>query len=235
MKPRHYLLPALLLAGLWNCSCDRGAESTSAPEHLENQNRWEQEIRAFEVRDSESRPAEDGILFVGSSSIRRWDLEASFPDLPVINRGFGGSHMADSVKFATRIITPYRPRAVVVYAGDNDIAAGKTPERVFDDFRKLERIVRNRLPDASLIYIAIKPSLLRWRFVGKMRKANSLIRARTEEREWLHYVDIDTPMIGPGGQPRPELFLPDGVHLNAKGYELWAELVRRKIARALGD
>ncbi len=221
------LLGAAVLAALWSAGCSAGPQAPEKP------NRWEEAIRAFEAQDRKSPPPEDAILFVGSSSIRMWDLKASFPDLPVINRGFGGSEVADSVVFAARIITPYRPRAIVVYAGDNDIAAGKSPEQVFADFQELVRVVRDALPHTPLIYIAIKPSLSRWRLVGKMREANALIRKFTGSDELLYYVDIDAPMMGPDGKPRPELFRSDGLHLNAQGYELWTGLVRRKIDLAL--
>jgi len=155
-----------------------------------------------------------------------WKLDDHFAELPVINRGFGGSQIADSIQFADRILLPYEPRIVVLYAGDNDVAAGKTPERVLADYRLFVKTVHDRLPKTRIVFIAIKPSIARWRLVEKMRKANSLIRAVTKEDERLSFVDIDTPMIGDDGQPRKDLFLKDGLHLNADGYKLWASLVK---------
>lgn len=188
--------------------------------------RWEKNIQAFEKRDKAAPPAEGGILFLGSSSIRMWPLDDYFPHLPVINRGFGGSQVSDSIAFLDRIVLPCKPRIILFYAGDNDIAAGKSPETVRDDFDTFTGRVHDALPDTRIIFIAIKPSISRWRLVGKMRKANRLIQERIQQDKRLSYADIDTPMIGPDGMPRPDLFLGDGLHLNAKGYTIWSDLVR---------
>jgi len=197
-----------------------------AADPKEKPSRWESAIRKFEQQDEKKSPPKKGILFIGSSSIRMWKLDDHFAELPVINRGFGGSQIADSIQFADRILLPYEPRIVVLYAGDNDVAAGKTPERVLADYRLFVKTVHDRLPKTRIVFIAIKPSIARWRLVEKMRKANSLIRAVTKEDERLSFVDIDTPMIGDDGQPRKDLFLKDGLHLNADGYKLWASLVK---------
>jgi lysophospholipase L1-like esterase len=204
-------------------ACVRGGLASEAPKTKEN--RWEGKIRQFEARDAEKMPPPNGILFVGSSSIVGWKLEQCFPDLPVINRGFGGSEIADSLHFAPRIILPYRPKIIVLYAGDNDVAKGKSPERVLADYRQFVKAVHHALPQARIVFIAIKPSLRRWQLVDKMRKANALIRAVTEKDDRLSFVDIDTPMIGDDGKPRRELFKDDGLHLNAEGYKLWTSLV----------
>jgi lysophospholipase L1-like esterase len=198
-----------------------GAE---APKRAES--RWEPAIRKFEAQDQKQMPPAEGILFIGSSSIVGWDLAKWFPDLPVINRGFGGSQIADSVEFAHRIVWPYRPRVIVLYAGDNDIAAGKSPAEVLADYRRFVERVHEALPKTRIVFVAIKPSIRRWNLVDKMRKANRLIRAVTEKDERLVYVDIDGPMIGDDGKPRRALFKPDGLHLNADGYKLWSALVR---------
>jgi hypothetical protein len=137
--------------------------------------RWEEAIRQFEQQDAESPPESGGVLFIGSSSIRLWDLKESFPNLKAINRGFGGSQLADVVHFADRIILPYRPRLVIVYAGDNDLAAGKTPEQVIDDYRRLVEAVHTRLPETKIAYIAVKPSLARWKIVDQGRQVNRTI------------------------------------------------------------
>jgi lysophospholipase L1-like esterase len=120
--------------------------------------RWESAIRAFEEQDRREPPPTGTNVFVGSSSIRLWKLADSFPDHAFVNRGFGGSHLADSVRHADRIVTPYKPRVVVVYAGDNDLAAGKSPETVRDDYRQFVDRVRTKLPDATIVYISIKPA-----------------------------------------------------------------------------
>lgn len=188
--------------------------------------RWEKDIAAFEKRDREAPPPKNGIVFVGSSSIRRWDLAKSFPGVAALNRGFGGSHLADAVHFAPRIVLKHEPRLVVLYAGDNDIAAGKTPERVAADFRAFIAAVHDKLPKTRIIYLAIKPSLLRWKLIDKIRPANALIEAECKKNDRLLYLDVATPMLGDDGKPRPDLFVADGLHLSAKGYELWVRLLK---------
>ena len=192
--------------------------------------RWEKTIEVFERQDGQKPPPKDAVLFVGSSSIRFWDLKKSFPDLEVINRGFGGSELADSAFYAPRIVVKYRPRMVVLYAGDNDIGAGKTPERVFADFKDFVRAVHTPLPRTKIVYLSIKPSILRWKLVDRIRKANSSIEEYCKQGDGLVYLDVATPMLGPDGKPRPELFRRDGLHLNEKGYSLWAALLRPVIA-----
>ena len=129
------------------------------------ESRWEKTIQGFEQRDREQAPPKGEILFVGSSSIRFWDTDKYFPDLKVINRGFGGSQVADSVEFAHRIVIPYAPRIVVLYAGDNDIAAGQSADDVLRDMKEFIRTAREVLPDTRIGYVAIKPSLARWKLV----------------------------------------------------------------------
>jgi lysophospholipase L1-like esterase len=194
------------------------------------QGRWEKAIEAFEQKDQEHRPPKNAIVFVGSSSIRLWDLAKFFPDLEVINRGFGGSELADSARYASRIVVPYQPRIVVLYAGDNDIGAGKTPDRVFGDFKDFVKAVHTPLPLAKIIYLSIKPSIFRWKLVGRMREANSLIEEYCKHGDGLVYLDVGTPLLGPDGKPRAELFRGDGLHLNEKGYVLWTSLLRPFIA-----
>lgn len=196
----------------------------------EGPQRWETQIAAFESQDRQQPPAGEGILFVGSSSIRGWNLNKYFPDLPVINRGFGGSQLFDSVHFAPRIVLPCKPRTVVLYAGDNDIAQQKSPEQVANDFGQFVKTVHAALPQTRIIFIAIKPSLRRWNLVEQMRQANALIRKQIAADPRLVYVDIDAPMIGADGQPRKELFQADGLHLNDTGYALWASLLRPHLA-----
>lgn len=190
------------------------------------ENRWEPKIQQFQARDREQMPPAGGILFIGSSSIVGWDLDRYFPDLPVINRGFGGSQIADSVHFAPRIVFPYKPKTVVLYAGDNDINAGKTPQQVLADFRQFVEVVHSALPKTKIVFIAIKPSIRRWHLIESIREANRLVQAVVAEDDRLVYVDIDAPSIGEDGKPRPELLKSDGLHLNADGYQLWSSLVR---------
>jgi len=207
--------------------------SQDEPTRSDSPGRWEEAISAFEARDREQPPPQGGAVFVGSSSIRLWDLDAAFPDQPVINRGFGGSHMSDALRYADRIVTPYRPRLVVLYEGDNDINAGKSPDEVLKDFQAFAGVVWAEVPEATIAVIAIKPSLARGDLWETMSEANDRLRAFCDASERLDFIDVAEPMIGPSGQPRPELFREDGLHLNEAGYAIWNERVRPVLARRL--
>lgn len=192
--------------------------------------RWEPDIRAFEASDRTNPPPANAILFVGSSSIRMWaSLKEDFSEFQIIQRGYGGSEMDDTLHFASRIVTPYRPRQIVVYAGDNDIAAGESPERVAGDFEAFVRKIWETLPSTRIAYIAIKPSSARWKFAEAMRETNRLIAEFAASNEDLAFIDVFTPMLGPDGKSDDELFLADKLHLNRKGYQLWASLVRPQL------
>jgi lysophospholipase L1-like esterase len=187
---------------------------------------WEEDIRRFEAADRTSPPPQGAVLFVGSSSIAMWQsLQRDFPWTPVINRGFGGSEMADSLRYVDRIIIPYMPRLIVVYAGDNDLAGGKAPEQVVADYRSLVAKVHRRLPATPIAFIAIKPSPCRRHLLAPIRQVNAQIQALGAQDSRLLYIDVFTPMLDASGEPRPELFIEDGLHLNAAGYALWTRLV----------
>ena len=208
--------------------CSLSAPSWSGAQQTDTSYRqWEGDIRAFEQSDSVQKPPTKGILFVGSSSIRMWEtLPHDFPDLPVINRGFGGSELHDVVHYANRVVLPYKPRVIVVYAGDNDLANGRKPEQVASDFRRLARTVHRTLPRTRIVFVSVKPSPSRWNLVDRMRATNALVRryARTDKR--LAYADIFTPMLGDDGRPRRELFRDDSLHMTPAGYELWTSVIR---------
>lgn len=189
-------------------------------------NRWEKTIQGFEEQDRKLMPAKGGVLFVGSSSIRMWDLKACFPKLDALNRGFGGSEVSDAVHFADRIILKHEPRTVAIYAGDNDISRGKSPDQVREDFKELVAVIRAKLPKTRIVYIAIKPSIKRWKLIEQVRDANQMIVDMAKQDDRVVFVDIDKPMIGEDGLPRKELFIADGLHLSEEGYKLWSDLVR---------
>jgi lysophospholipase L1-like esterase len=191
---------------------------------------WEPAIKAFEASDRASPPPTGEIVFVGSSSIRLWDVQRYFPDLKIVNRGFGGSQLSDAVRYAERIVIPYKPRIVVVYAGDNDIYGGATSEQVAISFEQFVRIVRARLPEVRIVFIGIKPSLQRWDVIERTRLANALIRAYAGHDDNVAFVDVDHAMLGWDERPRPELFVADGLHLTPAGYELWSALLRPLLA-----
>lgn len=191
--------------------------------------RWEGDVAAFEAADLASPPPKGEILFIGSSTIRLWDLKASFPDLKTINRGFGGSEMADSTRYVERLVVPHSPRIVVVYAGDNDIM-GIPSEQIVIGFERFVRAVHAKLPETKILYIGIKPSLLRWGQVDRMRQANAMIRQFCERDERLGFVDTDNAMLGWDEKPRHELYVTDGLHLTAAGYQILTALVRPFLA-----
>ncbi|MCY4189149.1 MAG: GDSL-type esterase/lipase family protein [Bryobacterales bacterium] len=187
--------------------------------------RWEESIRSFEESDSKNPPREGGVVFFGSSSFRRWDLEKWFPGRGLINRGFGGSQMADAIRYVDRVILPLKPRTVFLYEGDNDTGNGKTPETVEREFRQLVAIIHGALPRARIVFVSIKPSIRRWHLIDEARAANARIRAICDEDDLLEYVDAATPLLGDDGKPRADLFVEDELHLNDAGYAIWAERI----------
>ncbi|MBP1474960.1 hypothetical protein J7I44_11670 [Frateuria sp. MAH-13] len=192
---------------------------------------WQSEIAAFAAIDRLDPAPADAVLFVGSSSIRLWHtLAADLPDVPTINRGFGGSEIADSVYFAEQLIRPYRPRAIVMYAGGNDLADGKSPTQVRDAFAAFVTQARRWAVEAPFAYLSIKPNLSRRRQLPQIRQANALIRACAQARA-VDYLDIHAPMLGADGEADPRWFDDDGLHLNADGYALWTGVVRDWLAR----
>jgi lysophospholipase L1-like esterase len=194
--------------------------------------KWEKEIAAFEQGDRISLPPKGGVLFIGSSTIRLWKTLASdFPHHRVINRGFGGSQIADSTHFAERIVFPYAPRMILLRAGGNDIHAGKSPELVFSDFRAFVIKVREKLPDAEIAYIALSPSIARWDEKEKAEALNRMVREYTREISGLKYIAAESISLGPDGKPRPELFVSDKLHFSPAGYTLLAESVRPHLPR----
>lgn len=192
---------------------------------------WEKDIAAFETADRVSPPPKGEVVFVGSSTIRLWDLATSFPDLKAINRGFGGSEMADATRYVDRIVVPYAPRTVVVYSGDNDIM-GTTAEQITIAFERFVRAVHAKLPTTRVVVIGIKPSLLRWAQVDRMRMANAMLERFCERDDRLAFVDVDHAMLGWDERPRPELYVQDGLHLTPAGYQILNALVRPFLSHA---
>ncbi len=184
--------------------------------------RWEKDIAAFEAADAQAPPPKGAILFIGSSSIRLWKtLAQDFPRHRVINRGFGGSQIVDATHFADRIIFPYAPRQIVMYAGANDIDAGKSPEQVTADFLAFAAKVHSRLPKVPIAFISIAGNPARWKEIEQVRAANRLVRALCEADPTLTYIDTASALLGADGLPRPELFVADQLHMSAAGYRLW--------------
>jgi lysophospholipase L1-like esterase len=189
---------------------------------------WRPDIAAFAAADRADPPPAHAVLFVGSSSIRLWDsLAADFPDRAVINRGFGGSRIPDATYYADRLVAPYHPRAIVLYAGDNDLAEGCSPEQVRDAFSAFVRRARSLDAGVPIAFVAIKPSVARKNLLPQIRRANALVRRYAQSETGVTYLDVFTPMLGHDGQPQAAWFGPDGLHMNRRGYVLWTGVVRR--------
>jgi lysophospholipase L1-like esterase len=195
--------------------------------------KWEKEISAFEAKDKTNPPPKGAVLFIGSSSIRKWTtLADDFPNHKVINRGFGGSHIIDSVHFADRIVWPYEPRLIVMFAGGNDIAAGKSPQQVAGDFKAFIARVREKLPDVPIIYVSIPPAPSRWAQRDRIVEANRLISEYIKTDPKLTFIDIYSKELTSDGKPREELFGKDRLHMNADGYALWKSIIEPYLDRA---
>ena len=202
------------------------AVSLAQPQKPPGPETWEPAIKKFEANDRQHPPEKGAVLFIGSSSIRMWEnLAEDFPDVKVVNRGFGGSQIADSTHYAGRIIVPYRPRMIVLYAGDNDLANGKSADQVSDEFKEFVDRVRKELPSVKIAFISIKPSPARWPLVKQMQSANEKIRTYVGTHKGLFYIDVFAPMLR-DGDVRKELFGEDGLHMNRAGYKLWSSIVR---------
>jgi len=198
----------------------------AAPPKPANPQQWATEIAAFARKDSLAPVASGGIVFVGSSSVRGWrTLAADFAGWPVLNRGFGGARLTDVNYYYARLVTPCQPRQVVLYAGDNDLAAGYAPGHLVASFRTFARRLRREQPAARLTYLSIKPSPARWALFEPGQTVNRRIRRYARWHRRVEFVDVGTAMLAPDGRPRPELYLGDGLHLTPAGYALWTRLV----------
>ena len=194
--------------------------------------RWLTDLAAFDAADQAHPQPPGGVLFVGSSSIRRWtSLEQQFAQqLPVvIRRGLGGSRIDDWNRQLNRLVLRYRPRLVLLYAGDNDIAEGRTPSAVLASVKKFVAGVRGALNGTRIAFISIKPSPRRSQWMANTREANALVSDYAKTDPKVDYIDVYTPMLDKEGKPRAELFLPDGLHLNDAGYALWRSVIADRL------
>jgi lysophospholipase L1-like esterase len=184
------------------------------------------EIKAFEAAEKNNPPPRHAVVFLGSSSIRKWtSLKRDFPGHTVINRGFGGSQIIDSVDYFERIVVPLQPKLIVFYAGSNDINARKKPETVFKDFQELVRKMEMELPDTKLAFISIVTSPSRWRQVEEVKKANGLIAEFISHDPKLSFLNVFPLMLDSEGKPKPELYVADRLHMTAKGYAQWTSVI----------
>jgi lysophospholipase L1-like esterase len=233
---RVRVLGILAIFGAFGCGTAPVVAFASAVRHSDMQSatstapstsdKWENEIAKFEEADRKNPPPKGAVLFIGSSSIEHWkSLAEDFAGIQVINRGFGGSEIVDSTFYVERIVIPYQPRMIVLYAGDNDLADNKTPQQVFEDYVAFVSKVRAQLPASKIAFIAIKPSPAREALIPRMKIANQMIKEYDSHDRSLIYIDVFTPMLRKDGTPRGELFGADGLHMNKDGYALWKALI----------
>ena len=196
---------------------------------------WEPVIEEYEVSDVDNPPDPGSVVFVGSSSIWFWDtLSEDMVPLAALNRGFGGSVIAHATHFADRIVLPYEPSAIVLYAGDNDMALGLSAECTLRHYEAFVAHIHAAAPDTPIYFVSIKPSPARWALWEDMRRANTLVEARTTTHSALHFIDVSEAMLDEGSEPIEALFVEDGLHLNAAGYELWTSIIRPRLLADLG-
>ncbi len=192
-----------------------------------NPARLEDSIQAFEAESKTIPARESAIVGIGSSSMRLWDtIHRDLAPLKIIHRGFGGSTMNDVLYFADRIVLPYRPRAVLLYEGENDAEIGIPPERIVETFHAFVAKVHETLPKTRIYIIAIKPSPNRWRIRNIIKQANELFREACYVHPLLTFIDVATPMLDEHKEPKSDIFVEDQVHMNEKGYRIWTETIR---------
>jgi lysophospholipase L1-like esterase len=228
----HYALlwVAILLTGICQSANAQSSGASTNATSTHALSKWEPEIQAFERMDKTNPPPQGAVLFLGSSSIRMWKtLAEDMNGIQTVRRGVGGSRIADSTELAERIVFPYKPRMIVFYAGDNDIAANATPEQVLGDFKAFVQKVHKRFPNLPIAFISIKPCMARWERIDAVRVANALVRHYCESEHGLKYIDVYTLMLGCDGKPLPELFESDLLHLNRAGYKLWTRIIRPQL------
>ncbi len=182
------------------------------------------DIQAFKKKDSAAFPPANEILFVGSSSFTNWkDVQDYFPSYPIINRGFGGSSLTDVIRYAEDIIYPYKPKQVVIYCGENDLAASDsvTAQTAFERFKILFSMIRSRFKNIPVIYISLKPSPSRAKLMPKMVAVNDAIQTFLKKKKNAVFIDVYHKMLAADGKPIDDIFLDDKLHMNSKGYAIW--------------
>ncbi|ARN56939.1 GDSL-type esterase/lipase family protein [Sedimentisphaera salicampi] len=223
-KSKSFLFSAAFLMSfsLLSSASEKQVEDPS-PERFENA------IESFKKWDSKNSSPDEAVLFIGSSSIRMWQTAEAFPHLPVINRGFGGSHISDIIHYCEDVVGSYDPAVIVFYAGDNDAASAKPPEQIFEDYKQLLSKIRSDYPNTPFVYLPIKPASSRWQYWDNMSKTNQLIRSYNQKSGNLYYIDTASALLTEEGRPNNQLFLKDRLHLNKKGYEIWNDILRPRL------
>lgn len=190
---------------------------------------WDAEVRKYEAIEKAHPGPKQAVVFNGSSSIRLWNLEESFPGWKCINHGIGGSIIPENTALVDRLIFPWEPKIIVFYAGDNDIGKGRSPQQVADDWSAYVKTVRAKLPEVKFVYISIKPSIARWKLWPTIQEANAKIKALCEADKNSKFIDVSPVMLGPDGKPIKELLRDDGLHMVPAGYTRWVKLIAPEI------
>lgn len=195
--------------------------------------RFADQVAAFQRTDEATPPPKGAIVCTGSSSMRMWHprIRDDLAGLTLLPRGFGGSHYSDVIHYVEKLILKYEPRALLIYEGDNDANHGKSPQRVFHDFKYLTKLCRTRLPELRFYVIGAKPSVARWAIAGKMQSANAMIEDYCQANQGFTYIDVWPALLDDDGQPRPELLVEDMLHLNEAGYDRWAGAIAPIVLR----
>lgn len=220
------LASAILLLGAAGCCTTRKPAPMALPQ-LNPTNRWAKELLSFEAKDATNPPPKNPIVFTGSSSFRLWTNVASdFPNLSIVNTGFGGSQLSDVLEHFERVILKYQPRQVVIYCGGNDLNAKKSVDRVVADLKEVVGRIHRELPRCRIAYVSIALNPARWSQREQVIAANTEIRQFMAADSRRSFIDVTLAMLGADGLPKPDIFVADKLHMNRKGYELWAPVIR---------
>lgn len=207
---------------------DQGKKTSNSVSRA-SENRWAKAIAAFVEQDTASPPLSGGVLFTGSSTVRLWNLEDCFPGRVVLNRGFGGSQFSDLIEFADQIIGKHTPDYIVIYSGDNDIHARISPEEVAGNCIQTIARFQTLSPESRIIILAIKPSTARWTSYPKMQQANALMATHVKDMDNVVYIDLGPLLLDESGNPTPECFLEDQLHLSEEGYRRWSHALLKSL------
>jgi len=228
MKLSRVALAFLLLSSL--------TFAADAVDLSQRYDRWQPKVDRYLERDKANPPPLNGIVFTGSSSMEMWtSLQKDFPDLPVVRRGIGSTWLLDQLTIAPKLVYPLQPHTVVLYAGENDLQDNRTVAEVVDAFEQVRAQIFAALPSARLVFLALKPSPSRTAILEKMRESNDRIADLCVKDPRCTFVDVFTPMLDATGQPRPELYLADRLHMTPEGYRLWTGLVAPVLDRVFSD
>jgi lysophospholipase L1-like esterase len=189
--------------------------------------KWEKDVATMEAQDKINPPPKGEILFIGSSTVKRWTtLAQDFPHHKVINRGFGGTQIVDATYYADRLIFPHEPKLIFLRAGGNDLNAGKSAEQVFADYQEFVTRIQAKQPKTEIAFISLSPSIARWKQHEQEKELNNKVKEFIAGKPHLKYIETYDMVLGTDGQPRAELFVEDKLHFNAEGNRLLAERVR---------